>query len=127
MCCRKDPVDEDSVWKNYEHTANGEHVAKPDGPPALALPEFEAIKPQPKLEPELEQPPPPTTASAESKQQHEEQFDLEILFLSMSKKYNPIWFDRSTGWEGQTVSVWLYDIIQLFTSCSVSNSFSFLL
>jgi len=73
MCCRAHPDYDDEKGE-------GEHVMRPDGPPSTTNTEEESKE-------ELS-----VTKSEE----------LEILFLSVSKTYNPIWFDRTSGWKGQT-------------------------
>jgi len=74
MCCRAHALPHDEVPQQQ----SDEYVIKATNPPLR----------------------PPTDAI----EQHDEEseFNLEMLEVSLTQHYNPIWFDRETGWKGQT-------------------------
>jgi len=88
MCCRKHPIQEDdgNQWE--------EHVARPDGPPSSST----------EGEEEWDElvPPPPITEEVAEEEDSGSDFGLELIFSTISKMYNPVWYDRDSGWEGQT-------------------------
>ncbi|KAL9184302.1 hypothetical protein ACHAXT_002388 [Thalassiosira profunda] len=99
MCCRSHPitVDENSLGEN-----DGKHVFKAKGPPKGA--------PKPPIAPgeDFEQIPPLVKEEATSSDQDvpfattQEAMDATQLYISISKAYNPVWYDRESGWMGQT-------------------------
>lgn len=47
--------------------------------------------------------PPPTKApTAKPTLSNEDQFNMDMMYKSISEEFHPMWFDRSTGWLGQT-------------------------
>ena len=87
MCCRSSPLPGGSSW-NDTRKGEDEYVVRPKVPPT----KYEGEQSH------QQQIPSESSSSAEVSPG----FDLDVLFFSVSKKYNPVWFDRSSGWKGQT-------------------------
>ncbi len=90
MCCRSQPLLGGNLW-NDTRKGDGEYVVRPKVPPKM----YEGDDGEQQNQQQHQQ---TESASAEESPG----FDLDVLFFSVSKKYNPVWFDRSSGWKGQT-------------------------
>jgi len=88
MCCRSQPLLEGSSW-NDPRKGDDEYVVRPKVPPT----KYEGDEGE---QQQQHQQQPTESSSSESS------LELDVLFFSVSKKYNPVWFDRSSGWKGQT-------------------------
>ncbi len=88
MCCRSQPLLGGNSW-NDTRKGDGEYVVKPKVPPK----KYEGDDGEHQQQHQQTEP-----SSAEESPG----FDLDVLFFSVSKKYKPVWFDRSSGWKGQT-------------------------
>jgi hypothetical protein len=96
MCCREHPVlvegsSSSSVdWVDSSSGTVGDAnygVIRPDGPPAGG----DVNYPQSTVQDNI----PPVESSSSSA-------ELKELFIQISRKYNPMWFDRESGWMGKT-------------------------
>lgn len=79
MCCRSHAIQHNEVPNDgNQHQQPNQYVIKATNPPLST----------------------PTTSIS----QHDEEsdFSFEMLELSLTQHYNPTWFDRETGWQGQT-------------------------
>lgn len=96
MCCREHPLlveDSSSVdWVDSSSGTVGDAnygVIRPDGPPAGG----DVNYPQSTVQDDI-----PSVSSSSSSSSDE----LKELFTQISRKYNPMWFDRESGWMGKT-------------------------
>ena len=96
MCCREHPLlVEDSSSIDWVDGSSGTvsdanyGVIRPDGPPAGG----DVNYPQSTVQDDLSS----VTSSSSSSSD-----ELKELFTQVSRKYNPMWFDRESGWMGKT-------------------------
>jgi hypothetical protein len=97
MCCREHPLlVEDSSSVDWVDSSSGTvsdanyGVIRPDGPPAGG----DVNYPQSTVQDDISS----VTSSSSSSSSDE----LKELFTQISRKYNPMWFDRESGWMGKT-------------------------